>query len=131
MITGFLLVTAWLSKPLEPADEQVIQHDFPEIKEVGTLYAITGYSATSYFIYKGQTMGYEYELLSLLAKDLGVQLKMVVAKDLDAVFDMLNRGEGDLIAAGLTVTKERAEVADFTEFHNLTRQVLVQKKPEF
>ena len=34
-----------------------------EISE-GVLRAVTGYDANSYFIYRGQPMGFEYELLS-------------------------------------------------------------------
>src|SRR6266705_3356183 len=49
---------------------------------------------------------------------------------MNEIFDMLNRGEGDIIADNLTITKERDELVDITLPHNLTRQVLVQKKPK-
>ncbi|MEX0928547.1 MAG: transporter substrate-binding domain-containing protein [Balneolales bacterium] len=104
--------------------------DLDEIKERGTLYAITSYSPLSYFIYRGQPMGYEYELLKLLAKELEVDLELVVARDIDHMIDMLNEGEGDLIAYSLTILNERAERVSFTTALNTTRQVLVQRKPE-
>jgi membrane-bound lytic murein transglycosylase F len=94
------------------------------------LFAITGYSATSYFIYRGQPMGYEYELLQRLARDLELDLEMVVARDFNEIFAMLNRGEGDIIAFSLTVTKARSKRVSFTETINTTRQVLVQRLPE-
>jgi len=104
--------------------------DLPAIQQRGELRAITVYSATSYFIYRGKPMGYEYELLERLADHLDLELKIVIAKDIDNIFKMLNSGKGDLAAASLTVTKERTEKVDFTENINTTRQVLVQRKPE-
>jgi membrane-bound lytic murein transglycosylase F len=112
------------------AEPAPIRRDLAEIRTGGKLIAITGYSATSYFIYRGQPMGYEYELLQRLASDLQLDLEMVVARDFNQIFSMLNRGEGDIIAFGLTVTKARSQQVSFTETINTTRQVLVQRLPE-
>ena len=46
------------------------------------------------------------------------------------MMDMLNSGEGDIIAFNLTVTKARSERVRFTEYHNISRQVLVQRRPQ-
>lgn len=112
------------------AEKQKVNIDLDKIRERKKLIALTGYSYTSYFIYKGTPMGYEYDLLKMLADDLGVELEIVIVSDMNEIFDMLNRGEGDIIADNLTITKERDELVDFTLPHNLTRQVLVQKKPK-
>ena len=37
--------------------------DLPQLKEKGKLTAVTLYSSTSYFQYKMQPMGYEYDLI--------------------------------------------------------------------
>ncbi len=104
------------------------QTDLSEIKQRGKLIAITGYDANSYFIYKGRPMGYEFELLSLLANHLGVKLEILISNDRDELFHRLERGEGDILAANLTITSEREEYS-FTEHLMTTRQVLVQRKP--
>ncbi len=104
--------------------------DLPQIRERGKLIAATGYGATSYFIYKGQPMGYEYELLERLADHLDLEVELKIVRDMDEVFDVLNKGEADIIALGLTVTKERAQKIAFTRHHNTIRQVLVQRKPD-
>jgi len=57
-------------------------------------------------------------------------LGLVVSDDLDAQFEVLNRGDVDLIAHGMTVTNQRKWEVDFTDYLYLTRQVLVQKKPD-
>mgnify|MGYP006288630769 FL=1 len=104
--------------------------DLPAIKERGTLKAITYYSSTSYFLYRGRPMGYEYELLERLAEDLNLDLEIVIAEDLDKEIRMLKTGKGDIIAHGLTITQDRKQRITFTEPHTTTHQVLVQKKPD-
>ncbi|AHM60830.1 lytic transglycosylase [Flammeovirgaceae bacterium 311] len=112
-----------------PANEPV-ELDLPEIKKRGRLIAIVDNSSTSYFIYKGQAMGYEYDLLSRLAQKLGVDLEIIITTSLDEALEMLQRGEGDIIAHNLTITKERREKIAFTLHHNEVRQMLVQRKPQ-
>lgn len=107
-----------------------VDRDLEAIKKDGVLKALVVYSSTSYFLYKGQAMGFEYELLQQLAKDLNLELELVVSSDLDAEFEVLNRGDVDLIAHGMTITNQRKWEVDFTEYLYLTKQVLVQKKPD-
>lgn len=104
--------------------------DMPEIRERGELVAITSYSPLSYFIYRGEVMGYEYELLQLFGEYIGLPVRIEIARDFGQMMDMLDRGEGDLIAYGLTVTSARRERLAFSEPLNMTRQVLVQRKPD-
>jgi membrane-bound lytic murein transglycosylase F len=107
-----------------------VRIDLQEIKKRGYINALVDNNSISYFIYKGQSMGYEYELLNLLAKQLGVDLKITITTGVERAIDQLNRGEGDILAFPLTVTKDRNEYLAFTKPHFLSRQVLVQRKPE-
>jgi membrane-bound lytic murein transglycosylase F len=107
-----------------------IQKDLDAIKEDGVLHAITIYNSTSYFLYRGVPKGFEYELLSRLAKDLDLELKITVAEDIDDLFKMLNAGKGDIVAYGLTITEPRQKLVSFTEHHYVTHQALVQRMPE-
>jgi membrane-bound lytic murein transglycosylase F len=110
--------------------ENSVDRDLKEIKTDGILKALVIYSSTSYFLYKGEPMGFEYELLERLAKHLDLKLELVISTDLDSEFEVLNRGDVDLIAHGMTVTNQRKWEVDFTEYLYLTRQVLVQKQPD-
>jgi membrane-bound lytic murein transglycosylase F len=74
-------------------------------------------------------MGLEYELVKRLADHLGLELEIVLASNIDEVFDLLNRGEGDIITHGLTITEPRKELIDFTDYLYTTHQALVQRKP--
>ncbi len=104
--------------------------DMEEIRQEGKIVAVTDYNSTSYFIYRGTPMGYQYELLQMLADKLDIKLEVLVNNDLEENFKWLNERKVDLIAVGLTVTKERSEFLNFTLPYTQTRQVLVQRKPE-
>ena len=104
--------------------------DLEQIKASGTLRALTVYSGTSYFLYKGRPMGYEFELLERFAEYLDVDLEMIVVKNINELFEKLNNGEDDIIAHGLTITTDRKEEVSFSNHLYLTKQVLVQKKPD-
>lgn len=107
-----------------------VRRDLDGIRESDTLRAITTYSSTSYFIYRGQPMGYEYELLTRLAEHMDLELDLVIAEDLDKMEEMLHEGVGDIIAHGLTITSDRRERIAFTRPHIRTTQALVQRMPD-
>lgn len=104
--------------------------DLPEIIEKGKLVAITDFNSTNYFIYRGQPMGYQFEMLQDLADHLNIRLEVVVSNDLEETFNCLRMGDCDLIALNLTITSERKKQFDFTVPHSQTRQVLIQRKPK-
>ncbi|WP_298533833.1 transporter substrate-binding domain-containing protein [uncultured Algibacter sp.] len=107
-----------------------INFDLDAIKKRGVLKAIVVGGPTSFFIYRGETMGFEYELLKRFTENLGVKLEIIVAKDFDVLADWLNTGKGDIVAHGFTPTISRKKRFDFTNYLYLTKQVLVQKKPK-
>jgi membrane-bound lytic murein transglycosylase F len=102
----------------------------PHYSERGRLTVITDYNSTNYFIYRGEPMGYQYELLNLLAEHLDLNLNVIVSNDLEESFDYLINGRCDLLAMNVTVTRERSHKMDFTVPHSQSRQVLIQKKPD-
>ncbi len=114
-------------KPLKP--EFIADIDLEDIIERGYLTAIIDNSSTGLFIYKGQPMGYEYELLKIFCDKIGVELRLEVTPSLNEGFNKLNQGTGDILAYNLAVTKERKTRINFTHYHNLVKQVLVQRKP--
>jgi membrane-bound lytic murein transglycosylase F len=106
------------------------EQDLEGIKEKGRIIVLTDYSSTDYLIYRGQPLGFQYELLQQLANHLSVRLEVRVSKSLNESFALLRTGEADLIAQNLTVTKDRLQMVDFTEPLLQSRQVLVQRKPK-
>ncbi len=114
----------------ENTEIQPVAFDIEAIRQRGRLVAILTNSSTGYFIYHGQPMGYEYELLTRLAADLQLKLDIKLANNVEEAIHMLNTGAGDLIAFNIAVTAARQEDVAFTEPHHEVRQVLVQRKPE-
>lgn len=125
----FLLLFSCI-RVANPVPEEGVKSKLEKVLEQGVLRVVTDFNSTSYFIYRGQPMGYQYEMLQELADNLGVRLEVTVNNKLEEKFRMLEEDEIDLIAVNLTVTKERREQMDFTVPHTQTRQVLVQRKPE-
>ncbi len=117
-------------KPMDLVRVEPVHYDLDEIRERGKIVALTLNTSSTYFVYRGQAMGYEYELLQRFAKSQDLDLEIKIIPDVNAMFDLLNKGEGDVIACNLAITKDRLQLAKFSEPYNFTRQVLVQRLPE-
>lgn len=102
--------------------------DLQQIKDSGELVMLTLYSSTSYFIYRGQEMGFQYELCQQFAKSLGVKLTVKVARTPRQLMSMLLRGEGDLIAYHMPITKAWKDSMTYCGEEVITHQVIVQRK---
>lgn len=116
--------------PSNEPEEEIVSLDFKAIRKRGYITAIMDNSSTGLFIYRGRTMGYEYELLKAFAKSQNLELRIDITPSLEEGFRKLNAGEGDILAYNLTVTKERKKRIAFTHYHNLVKMVLIQRKPE-
>jgi membrane-bound lytic murein transglycosylase F len=112
------------NKEIEP---QEFFLDLEHIKKRGRLIALTGYSYSSYFIYKGTPMGYEYELLRMFANHLGVELEIVLTTNRDNIYKRLENGDIDIIADNLIRTGVPASIG-FSEPYLTTKQLLIQKR---
>ena len=84
------------------------------------------FNSTGYFVYRGETMGYEYELLSRFAKSAGLKLTPVEVRDSSTLLDRLNRGDGDVVAAQLIAPSNESEVLASDGLYE-TAPVVVQR----
>lgn len=131
---SFLLLSLFFYTCKKPADKEVSVdqnssvHDLIEVKSSGVLRALVDNSSTSYFIYKGTPMGFEFELLSRYAKAINVELAVFPVKDMDNIIDSLIHFKGDIIAANMTITRDRREKVAFSNPLIHSKQVLVQRK---
>jgi membrane-bound lytic murein transglycosylase F len=127
LLLSFLIISC--SEP-EPEKKNKSSRDLDQIREAGKLKALTTYSGTSYFLYRGRPMGFEYEMLKKFAEYIGVEPEIHITGNIDSLIHDLNHDKFDLVAHGLTVTSERKKQVLFSDYLYLTHQVLVQKKPE-
>ncbi|MDE6526408.1 MAG: transporter substrate-binding domain-containing protein, partial [Muribaculaceae bacterium] len=93
-----------------------------------TLRVVTLYGPTSYFIYKGEPMGYDYTLADSLARQKGMVLDLKVAPSLTSAVEMLDSGKVDLIAYEVPITAHYKQYVLPCGPENITTQVLVQPK---
>lgn len=101
--------------------------DFEQIKAKGELTIITLYSSTSYFIYKEEPMGYDYDLAQDFCDHYGLTLNVKTAENVNKLVEMLNRGEGDLIAYSLPIQNELKDSVTYCGLKQISHQVLVQQ----
>ncbi|MBD5163252.1 MAG: transglycosylase SLT domain-containing protein [Bacteroidales bacterium] len=102
--------------------------DSAEATSSDTLKVVTLYGPTSYFIYKGDPMGYDYTLVDSLARSMGKALDLKVATSLSQAVAMLDSGKVDLIAYEVPITGHYKQYALPCGPENYTTQVLVQPK---
>ncbi len=109
--------------------KETVAFDLDSIRVRGRLIAVTDFNSTSYFIYRGEPMGFHYDLLKAFSDHLGIDLEIITDNHLEDAYDMLKSGKADLLAMGLTVDGSEKNKIQFTEPVDSTRQVLVQRKP--
>lgn len=102
-------------------------YDLPQMKDSGVLVVLTLNSSISYFDYRGEPMGYQYELAKQFAQSLDMKLKIKTARSTQDLVNMLLEGEGDLIAYPLPITKAFKDTLTFCGEDIVTHQVLVQR----
>ncbi len=104
-----------------------IDRDLGDILERDTLVALTSYTSTSYFLYRGQPFGFEYELLRDFAEDQDVVFDIKVVPR-DSILYYLNAGLGDIAAARLQPVEEDTSKFGFTQNLYQTTPVVVQRR---
>lgn len=105
--------------------------DLDSIVKRGKVIAITDFNSTDYFIYKGEPMGFTFELLKGFSEHLGIDLEIITESSPDVALKMLNSGEADIIASGIELPDNGS--SDFLKTISIdeTYKVLVSRKPGY
>ena len=86
---------------------------------------LTRNSPTTYYIDDDGEKGFEYELVSMFAEELGVEIKFVFPETIDQIIPMIQQGEAHFAASGLTVTNKRKALVRFSpSYMEITQQVV-------
>ena len=116
---------------LNQQDNQPHTTDWKDIKKRKVIRMLTRNNAANYFLYRGELLGFEYELAKEFAKKNKLRLEVIVPPDNEDLFDWLSDGKGDFIAASLSPTKDREErPVKFSRHYLKTSHQLVQRKNE-
>jgi membrane-bound lytic murein transglycosylase F len=88
---------------------------------------ITQNSANTYYLYRDEPHGFEYELAREFARYLDVDLEVITPGWIE-MFEKLTWGEGDFIAAGVTILPSRQVRFDFSSpYLKVRQQVIVHR----
>ncbi len=125
----FLYLFSFVSLLLCACQKKVepVVYDFEQIKQRDTLTVATLWGSSSYFLLKGEEMGFDYELCKRFAADNNLELKVLVANNVAEMVDSLQAGVVDMIAYRLPITNELKQKIDFMDNEYVNSQVLVQR----
>lgn len=124
-----ILLFVFISGCRQKAEQTVTKReDLPDILTTKELRVLTLYSSTSYFLYRGEEMGYEFELARRFALSQGLHIKTIVAENISKLIEMLENGEGDIAAYTLPVTNELRQRLIYCGEEIITHQVLIQQR---
>ena len=93
-----------------------------------TLKVVTLYGPTSYFQYRGEEMGLDYENVMRFAKEEGKKIKISVAKSIPDLIDSLKNGNAQLAAYPVPLIGEYKSEVLHCGPREVTWQVLLQRK---
>ena len=110
-------------------DDDPAKDAFLKIRERGYMIALTDKNSLDYFIYHGEPMGFQLELLQSFADYLKVPLKIIATNDISSLYYYLDLNVGDVIACDLPKTGEGKRMVQFSQTLFETRVVLIQRRP--
>lgn len=105
-----IFCTLFTSCNRKQPSETNIDYSLPDTLVVGTLY-----SPTSYFLYKGDLMGYHYDLISQFAKDKNIPIKFKVMRNMGALLSLLDSAKSTslpIMSLPRPNTKTKCAIAD-------------------
>jgi membrane-bound lytic murein transglycosylase F len=107
----------------------IFSGDFDLIKKRKTLRVLLRNNSASYFLYRGELMGFEYEIISEFARFHNLRLKVIVPPGHDDFYDWLIDGKADLAMGFLeALDSRRAQSVEFTQpYHFASRHIIVHR----
>lgn len=121
LITVLLAVALWPTIPWYGGTQDKIA----QIKSRGVLRISTINSPLTYYTVNNAPAGMDYELAKRFADYLGVTLQVTVRQNLNDLFDDLDDGDADLLAAGLIYNSERlARFRTGPSYYSVSQQLV-------
>jgi membrane-bound lytic murein transglycosylase F len=115
------MVSCFLSCAREPESR------LEQIWAEGKITVITDNNEQCYFMYKDAPAGFEYDMARAFADYLTVDLQ-VISPGWEEMFEVLDKGRGDFIAASLTRLPEREARMDFSDEYLVIQQFIIVHK---
>ena len=121
-----LSLNLFLSELKLAGREATYTEDLSALRTRGRLRVIMRNGPATYFLWKGELRGFEYELAKWFASTQKLRLEIVVPPDDVDPLDHLAAGHGDLVASALTITPGReARGFRFSRRYHVVNEVFV------
>jgi len=121
LITVLLALALWPSIPWYGGGKDALS----QIKSRGVLRISTVNSPLTYYTINNAPAGIDYELAKRFADYLGVKLEVTIRPNLSDLFDDLDDGKADLLAAGLIYNSERlARYQSGPSYYSVSQQLV-------
>ncbi len=101
--------------------------DLKEILKSDTLRVATMYGSTSYFLFRDELLGFDYEMAENLANYLRLNLEISIARSEKEMIQWLEEGRVDIVTYNVIETRELKHKYNFVLPQEDSYQVLVQK----
>ena len=95
------------------------------ILKAGEITVVTRNNANCYYLYRGQAMGFEYDLAKAFADYLGVKLKVKIAEKWEGMIPALMKDTDSFIAASMTIMPEREKWISFSNGYMPIQQYVI------
>lgn len=123
--TSILLLTSCTASEKNNQIEQKDSFLLPDTLRIGTIY-----SPTSYFMYRGETLGFDYRLIKSFCDEKNIVMDIVVAPGLETLVELLDSGHIDIAAYEIPITAEYKRKVHSCGPVSMNSQVLVQPKSD-
>lgn len=109
----------------------IASDDLEAIKQRGVLRVLTRNNPTTYFLWRGELLGFEYELARHFAEQNNLRLEMIVPPSRDQLLSWLRQGKGDIIAASMPINdKLDKKGIHFSRPYNQSSEILISRSDE-
>jgi ABC-type amino acid transport substrate-binding protein len=95
-----------------------------------TLRVLANDTEPFFYLESNEPAGLEYEILRYYAESRQQEIEVIWVERFSEILPMIERGEGDIAAATLTITPERLKRVDFSESYFPVRVMLVERAGE-
>lgn len=125
---GFLLaIGSWFWSRKRTSEREQARYYAEIMKLPDTLRVVTLSGATTYFHYRDEEMGYQYELAKLMADSLGLPMTLHVAANLQEIHLLIDSGQMDLSITPEAVSRTGKTRFRYTGLEEHSGMVLVQQ----
>lgn len=128
ILGGIIAIAGWAIRERQEAKHCEDQRLMEQMRLPNTLRVATLSGSTTYFRYRDEGMGYQWELVRLFAESHQLPIDLYVARDLEEIHALLDSGRVDLSITPEAVTQSGKRLYQYVGLEELSPLVLVQHK---